>query len=279
MKVLKTWLNGWVTSYRMGEDEKLCCLFGCIGQPDNMKHYVHCTHLFALQRFFCEETSDNPLKRLSLINPTKSSLKINCCTFAGYHAVKAKVRAGSIHINSVCNEQNISYDTYHAPGSVIRSVWSLFAQSFAAEAGELAVPHRSFSLPKFMFFLSNEWKHPVEPERLTNSPTRASTRTQSSATAVNNMINSTYQEEALCDTLRGSSLSPPGQLPISVAPTFSRVAPPSGGFGLHGATNSSGYAPASWVWHPGHPNQLHETQDGNWLSAGSVPHLDAEEKH
>ena len=31
-KVLKTWLNGWITSYRMHEDILMNCLLGCRGR-------------------------------------------------------------------------------------------------------------------------------------------------------------------------------------------------------------------------------------------------------
>ena len=41
------------------------------------------------------------------------------------------------------------------PGPFLRQAWSVYAQAFAAEAGELSINHRSFSLPKFISFLAN----------------------------------------------------------------------------------------------------------------------------
>ena len=38
-KVLKTWLNGWVTSHRMSEPSLLNCIVGCPEEPDDLRHY------------------------------------------------------------------------------------------------------------------------------------------------------------------------------------------------------------------------------------------------
>ena len=51
-------------------------------------------------------------------------------------------------------------------GSSIRKHWSLFAQSFQAEAIGLSVATRAFSLPKFIDFLLHNGVHGTEdPER------------------------------------------------------------------------------------------------------------------
>ena len=61
MKVLKSWCNGWATSYRYHEDIKLPCLVGCVKCADSMHHYMQCPHLFALGKYLCLSTSEDPL--------------------------------------------------------------------------------------------------------------------------------------------------------------------------------------------------------------------------
>ena len=151
LKILKTWLNGWVTSHRMHEDTLHNCLLGCSGQPDSLAHYVQCPHLFALQRFLLQDCSPDPLIRLGLIYPSVDTCKAISCTFSAYHAVKATIRALQL------NNATISSD--FSSGHALRSNWSVFAQSFSAEAGELSVQCRAFSLPKFLSFLTNGCVH------------------------------------------------------------------------------------------------------------------------
>ena len=51
-------------------------------------------------------------------------------------------------------------------GSEIRKNWSLFAQSFQAEACDMSVATRAFSLPKFIDFLLHNGVHGIEePDR------------------------------------------------------------------------------------------------------------------
>ena len=40
--MLKTLANAWTTSYRMHELRPLQCLFGCAGEPDELRHYLCC---------------------------------------------------------------------------------------------------------------------------------------------------------------------------------------------------------------------------------------------
>ena len=83
-----------------------------------------------------------PLVRLGVSAPIRSSLLALACTFSAYHALKGKVAAGSIQMQE--NSQT---------KIVKRLAWSVFAEAFAAEAGECHLNPRSFSLPKFMNFL------------------------------------------------------------------------------------------------------------------------------
>ena len=44
--VMKTIFNGWATSHRLHEDERLPCLFGCPAQDDSTSHYMQCGQLW-----------------------------------------------------------------------------------------------------------------------------------------------------------------------------------------------------------------------------------------
>jgi len=39
-QLLRTWANGWTTSYRMHESELLNCIFGCVGEKDCLQYYL-----------------------------------------------------------------------------------------------------------------------------------------------------------------------------------------------------------------------------------------------
>ncbi len=138
IKVVKTWLNGWATSHRMHEDNVHCCLLGCRDEQDSLNHYIHCPHLFALQRFLFSGISENPLIRFGIQTPEIFSFKVISCLFSAYHALKSEVRSGKI---------NMHYQTW------LQSAWSVFANVCKAEAGELGVSTRAFSLVKFIDFL------------------------------------------------------------------------------------------------------------------------------
>ena len=139
LKVIKTWLNGWATSHRMHEDHALGCLFGCgDGSMDSMNHYIHCPHLLAFQSFLFENIAVDPLIRFGIKHPQTHNLLVLSCLFSAYHALKGEVRSGKINV--------------HASGW-IKVAWSVFANALKAEAGEMQLIARAFSLPKFIGFL------------------------------------------------------------------------------------------------------------------------------
>ena len=72
-QVLKTWLNGWVTSHRMHEPNLLPCIFGCAGEQDTLSHYVMCSRVFAAAKFVVPLTGDDPLVRCGLSQPSKQN--------------------------------------------------------------------------------------------------------------------------------------------------------------------------------------------------------------
>ena len=69
IRVWKTWINGWATSYRYHSTNLYPCLLGCHGEPDDFSHYIRCSHLYALCRFLISNTSADPLTRYGLANP------------------------------------------------------------------------------------------------------------------------------------------------------------------------------------------------------------------
>ncbi len=88
MRVIKTWVNSWATSYRMHEPVLLPCLFGCANASDQLSHYVMCPILFALQTLLIPDAPQNPLERIGLINISQRTALAVSCTFAGYHAIR-----------------------------------------------------------------------------------------------------------------------------------------------------------------------------------------------
>ena len=137
-KVLKTWLNGWVTSSRMTEPELLNCLLGCEGKDDKLLHYLQCPRIYATAKFIASDTSDDPLIRCGLCCPSAHSLLIVSCIFTAYHAVKNSVRNGGL--SSVSSDFNPN--------------WCLFASSFHAEAVECRLVSTHFAQNAFQSFLS-----------------------------------------------------------------------------------------------------------------------------
>jgi len=138
LKVVKSWLNGWATSHRMHEDPMLNCILGCNDAPDSLNHYVFCPHLFAFQRYLFDGVSDDPLIRFGIKSPGIFSFKVISCLFSAYHALKGEIRAGKINLHS---------------NSWLKHAWSVFANVCKAEAGELHLSTRAFSLAKFIDFL------------------------------------------------------------------------------------------------------------------------------
>ncbi len=92
MRVIKTWVNSWATSYRMHEPVLLPCLFGCIDSCDQFSHYVTCPILFALQTLMTPQAPQDPLERIGLVNISRGSALAVSCTFAGYHAVRRAIK-------------------------------------------------------------------------------------------------------------------------------------------------------------------------------------------
>jgi len=147
LKVMKSWLNGWATSHRMHEDPMLVCILGCSHAPDSLNHYVFCPHLFAFQRYLFDDISEDPLIRFGIKSPGIFSFKVISCLFSAYHALKSEIRAGKINMHA---------------NSWLKHAWSVFANACKAEAGELHLSTRAFSLTKFIdFLMTGRVSHPA----------------------------------------------------------------------------------------------------------------------
>ena len=88
------------------------------------------------------------------MQPCKEQCKVVACIFSSYHAVRSSIRES--HFAS--GGQNIDYSC----GATLRNNWTLFAQTFGAEAGEMAINTRAFSVPAFLRFLINGGVHVPE---------------------------------------------------------------------------------------------------------------------
>ena len=112
--------------------------------PYKQAHYVFCPALFFLISQTLP-TSDNPLERIGLANPSIQNLKLVACTFSAYHAVKR-----SLLIRSLVHE------TPTLEPELMLSIQGLFAAAFHAEALEVGLaPIRFRPTPDSVFLITN----------------------------------------------------------------------------------------------------------------------------
>ena len=93
---LKTVINSWYTTHRMGEVPRLACIFGCPGCEDNLKHYLACEPMWTLAASAGGLTWDflslSPSERLCIFKRSRTGLKLLSVVFRGYHALKLDQR-------------------------------------------------------------------------------------------------------------------------------------------------------------------------------------------
>lgn len=117
-----------------------------------------CALAYTPSAFVVVNADSCPLVRFGIMSPTITYLKILACVFSAYHAVKGQVRGDLI-------------DMQENSGTRIIKLWSVFAQSLAAEAGERDIQFASFSLPKSVDFLSRGCFHrPVDHLDILHAP-------------------------------------------------------------------------------------------------------------
>jgi len=89
--------------------------------------------MLAFQRYLFEDISDDPFICFGIKAPEPSNLKGLSCPCSAHHARKGGFGAGEINMHS---------------GSWLNSAWGVFANAFKAEAVEMCLDTRSFSLPQ-----------------------------------------------------------------------------------------------------------------------------------
>ena len=124
----------------MHEDVMHNCLLGCNDAPDSLGHYVSCNHMHSINKFITRGTSEAPLIRWGISEPTVHNLKVVCCSFSGYHALKARLREQQTKLSSPLSPDQL------------RSNWNKYAEAFCAEADELSISTRQFSVASFLAF-------------------------------------------------------------------------------------------------------------------------------
>ena len=82
MKVIKTWMNAWTTSSRMGGAHHIyACRFGCKDVTDRLGHYIECLMMFSLWKFMHRDLSIHATDRWGLSSPNKRDIMHICCVF------------------------------------------------------------------------------------------------------------------------------------------------------------------------------------------------------
>ena len=142
MKVIKTWSNGWATSRRLHETNTFPCLFGCLDSEDDLRHYTHCKILLAFSSFLRRRRPLSSLHNFGLIGACRDQFCHVCCTFSGYHAMHRKAQFTMHDTTDFCMSS-----------STRRLLWSVFAEAYHAEARELGLSARKYSLIEFFSFL------------------------------------------------------------------------------------------------------------------------------
>jgi len=82
MKVIKTWMNAWTTSSRMGGAHHIYpCLSGCKDVTVRLGHYIECAKVFTLWKFMHRDLSIHATDRWGLNSPNKRDIIQICCVF------------------------------------------------------------------------------------------------------------------------------------------------------------------------------------------------------
>jgi len=88
----KTIINSWATSHRYQEHVLLPCIFGCVGEKDDLQHYLGCDPMWT-----CAVTASDlppgflslsPMQRLCIISHDVNALKLLGVVFRGHHSLR-----------------------------------------------------------------------------------------------------------------------------------------------------------------------------------------------
>ena len=100
----------------------------------------------ALWTFLAGDVSSDPLKRWGLITPEPNDFLRIACVFSGYHAIRREFKRNVQFSN---NNQNA------LTGPQLRVAWTVFADAYRAEAREVKLTCRPFSVASFLSYLNN----------------------------------------------------------------------------------------------------------------------------
>ena len=121
---LKTIINSWATTHRMGERNVLSCIFGCANCEDNLKHYLSCDPLWSLAVSSCGLPSSflslSPLDRLCLRNKSTYGLRLLRVVYSVYHTVKL----GHRELISYCTASNNFEVIYDLVIPISKEMWA-----------------------------------------------------------------------------------------------------------------------------------------------------------
>ncbi len=101
--LLRTYIGGWTTSVRMGEEEKLPCIFGCREARDELTHYLLCAPLWLIaSEALRVETPFSLGERLCLVSPSPEHVQLLALAFQIYHGTKSRSKelGGPIFLGS-----------------------------------------------------------------------------------------------------------------------------------------------------------------------------------
>ena len=157
MKVIKSWMNAWTTSSRMGGAHYIYpCLFGCKDVTDRLGLYIDSPMMFSLWKFMHRDLSIHATDRWGLNSPNKRDIIHICCVFSAYHATSAHVK------------QN--HDTYGTADQTKqfliqsqRRTWSIFAEAYEATARDFEI-----SCPRYTLAAIIQWHLSYEGSKLYN---------------------------------------------------------------------------------------------------------------
>ena len=83
---------------------------------------------------------------MGLIDPTPESVLQIACVFSAYHAVRRRFK----EMQGV-----FTHDMHSISGPLLRTAWTVFADTFLVEASEVSLSCRRSSVPSFLAFLNS----------------------------------------------------------------------------------------------------------------------------
>ena len=157
MKVIKTWMNAWTTSSRMGGAHHIYpCLFGCKDVTDRLGHYIECPMMFSLWKFMHRDLSIHATDRWGLNSPKNGDIIHMCCVVSAYHATAAHVKQNHDTYGPTDQTQTLLIKSQ-------RRTWSIIAEAYEGTARDFEI-----SCPKYILAAIIQWHLSYEGSKLHN---------------------------------------------------------------------------------------------------------------